>query len=176
MTSFGAVSRQHEFLLGRALARGLLGSCLEMAPAEVSLCRAEDDGLDVEEEGWFVSIAHSEEVALVGAAQHHLGVDLEAIRPRDAAVADFLFAPEDRGMVERLPYDFDAALVLCWSLKESVLKARRSGFRRSPKELRMSVAPAEGEARVRVEEGRVWTVAYARMGDFWGTVAIPELS
>lgn len=173
LASFGAVTRRHEFLLGRALARTLLAAHLDVAPVEVPLCCAEDDGVDVERGEWFVSIAHSEEAALVGVAEHPLGVDLEAIRPRDSAVAEFLFAPDDRGLVERLPYTSDAALVLCWALKESVLKARRSGFRRSPKDLLLQVTPEEGRARVQVQEGRVWDVTYARLGDFWGTVAVP---
>lgn len=173
LASYGAQTRQHEFLLGRALARTLLASHLNVAPVEVPLHCAEDDGVDVEVGAWHVSIAHSEEAALVGVAEHSLGVDLEAIRPRDAAVAEFLFAPDDRGLIDRLPYDFDAALVLCWALKESVLKARRSGFRRSPKELQLSVTPDKGHARVQVQEGRAWDVAYARLGDFWGTVAVP---
>ncbi len=173
LASFGAITRRHEFLLGRALARTLLSTHLDVAPVEVPLRCAADDGVDVEAGEWFVSIAHSDESALVGIAEHPLGIDLEAIRPRDAAVAEFLFAPDDRGLIEQLPYAFDAALVLCWALKESVLKARRSGFRRSPKELRLSVAPEEGRARIQVEEGRTWTVTYARIGDFWGTVAVP---
>lgn len=173
LSSFGAATRRHEFLLGRALARTLLSTQLGVAPVDVPLRCADDDGVDVDAGEWFVSIAHSGESALVGGAEHALGVDLEAIRPRDAAVAEFLFAPDDRGIVETLPYDFDAALVLCWALKESVLKARRSGFRRSPKDLRLSVAPEEGRARIHVEEGRTWTVTYARIDDFWGTVAVP---
>lgn len=173
LASFGAVSRRHEFLLGRALARRLLGSCLDVAPGRVPLHRAEDDGVDVGREGWFVSIAHSGESALVGAARHPLGIDLELIQPRDPAVADFLFAPEDRDLPDALPYDPDASLILCWAMKEAVLKARRSGFRRSPKDLRLSVDPDAGTARVRVEEGRTWTVGFARLDGFWGTVAVP---
>lgn len=174
LSSFGAETRRQEFLAGRAAARELLGACLGVPPATVPLRRADDDAVDVVESDWQVSIAHSGGHALAAAAQHAIGADLEHIKPRDPAIADFLFAPEDRGLVDTLPYGPDAALVLCWALKEAVLKARRSGFRTTPKALRLRVDPARGTAAVQVEGGQAWTVFYARLGDYWGTVAVPD--
>jgi len=174
VTSFGAQSRKREFVAGRAAARKLLAERLGTPPAQVPLRRAEDDAVDVDVADWHVSIAHSGPHALAACARHSVGADLEHIEPRDPAIARFLFAPEDRGLVESLPYTSDAALVLCWALKEAVLKGQRTGFRTSPKDLHMAVQPEEETALVGVEgEGR-WTVHYAKLEAYWGTIALPR--
>jgi len=171
--SFGAEKRRREFVAGRAAARRLLASRLDTAPERVPLRRAADEAVDVEAADWQVSIAHSGPHAIAGCARHRIGVDLEHIQPRDPAIARFLFAPEDRGLVDALPYNADAALILCWTLKEATLKARRSGFRTSPKDLDLSVEPGGQTARVEVAEGSRWTLVYARLDDYWGAVAVP---
>lgn len=174
IASFGAETRRREFLAGRAAARQLLAEPLDTTPDRVPLRRAEDDAVDVEAGDWHVSIAHSGPHAIAACARHSIGADLEHVEPRDPAIARFLFAPEDRGLVEALPYDADAALVLCWTLKEATLKARRTGFRTSPKELLLTVEPADQQARVEVEGGGRWTLVYARLDDYWGAVAVPS--
>jgi 4'-phosphopantetheinyl transferase len=174
IASFGADIRRREFLAGRAAARALLADCLGCPPAEVPLRRAADDAVDVEAAGWHVSIAHSGPHALAACAQHALGADLEHVEPRDPEIADFLFAPEDRGFVDTLPYGPDAALVLCWTLKEAVLKARRSGFRLSPKGLRLSVDAEAHTATVAVDDGGRWRLGYDRLEGYWAAVAVPS--
>ena len=172
--SFGAESRRQEFVAGRAAARRLLADRLETTPDRVPLRRAGDGGVDVEGHHWYVSIAHSGPCALAACAPHRVGADLEHIQPRDPKIVEFLFSPPDRGLVERLPYAFDAALILCWTLKESVLKGRRSGFRTSPKALRLAVDPEAKTAAVEVDGDRPWHVYYARPDEYWAAVAVPE--
>ena len=174
LSSFGSEKRRQEFVAGRAAARGLLADALDCLPAEVPLRRADDDAVDVDVPGWHVSIAHSGLRAIAACARHRVGVDLERIQPRDPAIARFLFAPEDRGIVEALPYDPDASLILCWALKEATLKARRSGFRTSPKDLKLDVQPDAGQANVRMEDGERWCLSFARLNGFWAAVALPD--
>jgi 4'-phosphopantetheinyl transferase len=174
LDSFGARKRRREFLAGRAAARQLLATCLDTTPDQVPLRRAEDDAVDVAVPDWRVSIAHSGPHAIAAAAPHPVGMDLEHIEPRDAAIARFLFAPKDRGLVDALPYDSNAALILCWSLKEAVLKARRSGFRTSPKSVHLSVDPVQKLAYADVDGGTHWTVHYKRLEEYWGAVATPR--
>jgi 4'-phosphopantetheinyl transferase len=174
LASFGAETRQQEFLVGRAAARRLLAERLDCSPAEVPLRRAADDAIDVEVPDWHVSIAHSGLHAVAACAQHRVGVDLERIQPRDPAIARFLFAPEERGIVEALPYDANASLILCWALKEATLKARRTGFRTSPKDLTLDVQPAAGRATARIENGERWRLVFARLDGFWSAVGLPE--
>jgi 4'-phosphopantetheinyl transferase len=174
LADFGAPSRRREFLAGRAAARQLLGARLSVAPAAVPLRRDPDGGVSVEEAGWHVSIAHTGPHAVAACARGPVGVDLERIQPRNPDIAAFLFRPADRGLVERLPYGPDAALILCWSLKEAVLKGRRSGFRTSPKDLRLAVDPEAETARVEIDGERPWHLVYARLDGCWGAVALPR--
>jgi 4'-phosphopantetheinyl transferase len=173
LADFGAESRRRDFLTGRAAARVLLSAVLSTEPGAVPLRRADDDAVDVEQDDWHVSIAHSDAHALAVCARHPVGVDLERIQPRNPGIADFLFRADDRGLLDELPYTDSASLILCWALKEAVLKARRSGFRTSPKALRLSVHPDEETARVRVEDGTEWHLVYARLSSYWAAVAIP---
>lgn len=174
IAAFGAESRRREFVAGRAAARRLLAGRLSTPPAAVPLRRDPDGGVTVEAAPWHVSIAHSGPHALAACAPHAVGADLEQIQPRDPGIAEFLFRPADRGLVERLPYAADAGLILCWTLKEAVLKARRSGFRTSPKALRLTVAPASDTAAVRVDPNGRWHLHYARLDDYWAAVALPD--
>lgn len=176
MDEFGAQSRRREFLTGRAAARKLLSVRLQVSPSEVPLRRASDEAVDVTGEDWHLSIAHSGPHALAACARYPLGIDLEHIEPRDPAIARFLFAPGDRGLIEALPYDVDAALILCWTLKEATLKARRSGFRTSPKDLQLTVEPSQNAARVEVENGARWSAWYARLDEYWSALAVPSSS
>lgn len=172
--SFGARSRRCEFLAGRAAARGLLSDRLGVRPHEVPLRRASDDAVDVDGEGWHLSIAHSGLRAIAGCAEYRIGVDLEQIKPRDSAIARFLFAPGERDTLSAFPYDSNRSLILSWAIKEAVLKARRSGFRRSPKELKLSVDLERERVRVDVERGGTWVVYYKALDGYWGTVALPS--
>jgi len=174
IASFGAEKRRREFVAGRAAARRLLADRLDTQPEEVPLRRAKDDAVDVEGTDWQVSIAHSGPHAIAACARHRVGVDLEHIQPRDPDVARFLFAPEDRVLVEELPYDSSTALILCWALKEAVLKARRTGFRTSPKDLHLHVETARETAQVKVEGGQHWRLCFSEIEGYWAAVAYPK--
>lgn len=171
--SFGAAKRRREFLAGRAAARALLAEALGCAPDAVPLRTAGDGGVDVAAGDWRLSIAHSGPHAVAAVDRRPVGVDLEAIKPRNPDLAGFLFAPGEREVPARLPYDESASLVLCWALKEAVLKARRSGFRLSPKKLSLRVAPCRRRAVVHLDapgagaegEKEAWRLAYARVSD-----------
>lgn len=174
MGSFGSEKRCQEFLAGRAAARQVLADVLDTSPARVPLRRGDDEGVDVGVGDWHVSIAHSGLHALAVCAQYPVGVDLEHIQPRDPAIARFLFAPADQGIIETLPYDHDTALILCWSLKEAVLKARRSGFRASPKDIQLEVQPDSGAAVAEVQGGERWFLHYSELQGYWGAVALSD--
>lgn len=174
VASFGAEKRRREFVTGRAAARHLLADRLDVRPAQVPLRRAADDAVDVEGTDWHVSIAHSGPHAIAACARHRIGVDLEHIQPRDPAIVRFLFASGDRGLVDSLPYEFDASLILCWTLKEAVLKARRTGFRTSPKDIRLSVQPETNTAVAAIEQGQQWEISFEQLAEYWGAVAYPR--
>lgn len=181
--TFGSEKRRREFIAGRAAARSLLAEMLSCEPAEIVLQIAGDGAVDVPEAPVHLSIAHSGPHAVAAVAEGGVGVDVEQIVPRDPGVERFLMAPDQVGIMQHWPYDRDAALVLAWALKESVLKARRSGFRLSPKKLHLELTPAPnpergGAAVIDVQNGSAWRVLYASAASpgerrFWCAVAIP---
>ncbi|MFO8100125.1 MAG: 4'-phosphopantetheinyl transferase superfamily protein [Salinibacter sp.] len=170
---FGSDRRRCAFLAGRAVARRLLASRMGLVPADVPLRRAEDEAVDVVGTDWHVSIAHSGDRALAAAARHRVGSDLERVISRDPAVARFLLRPDERDLLEALPYDRNRTLLLLWTLKESVLKARRTGFRTSPKAVHLSVDAAAHTARARVQGEEHWAVFFAPWDRYWTAVAVP---
>ena len=197
LQSFGSEKRRREFILGRAAARQLTGQCLDRAPAEVPLAVADDGAVDVLGQDLHLSIAHSGPHAVAALAPLPVGVDLEAVVERDRSLIRFLLHPDERDRVMHLfPYETAPTVVLLWALKESVLKARRSGFRLSPKKLRLdledvdgslSSPPASGRVTIRVEGGTTWRVGYTSvLGDaavpssdaepsavYWSALAVP---
>lgn len=197
LQSFGSEKRRREFTLGRAAARQLVGQHLDLAPSEVPLVVADDGAVDVVGRDLHLSIAHSGPHAVATLAPHPVGVDLEAVVERDHSLIRFLLHPDERDRVMRLfPYDTAPTIVLLWTLKESVLKARRSGFRLSPKKLRIDLEevegslqapPATGRVTVQVDGGIAWHVGYScvygresapaskteESPAYWSTIAVP---
>lgn len=171
---FGAASRRREFLAGRAAARQLLARELGVPPRDVPLRRADDDAVDVDAGNWFVSIAHSGPHAIAACSQHRIGVDLEHIQPRDKGLVRFLFPPDEHGVVDTLPYTGDASIILCWTLKEAVLKGRRTGFRTSPKGIHLTVNPEVETAHAAVDDGMEWDLVYTERRGYWMAVAVPS--
>jgi len=181
LDTFGSEKRRREFIAGRAAARSLLARHLACDPTDVPLRIAEDGAVDVSPASVsaspsaspgapiHLSIAHSGPHAVAVISEEPVGVDLEAIVPRDAGLERFLMAPAQRGLIEGWPYARDEALVLAWALKEAVLKARRSGFRLSPKKLHLTLNDTgsehegRGEATISVEGDTTWSVLFERL-------------
>jgi len=194
-SSYGSDKRRRDFLAGRAAARQLLADATGRRPRDVRLEVAPDDAVDVVGSNWRLSIAHCGPHAVAGISRDRLGLDLEEITPRDSGLRRFLSHPDDAEVIQGLPFDEATTLILMWSIKEAVLKARRSGFRTSPKKLRLmemdltegggeasgsSVTPL-GSTAVSVEGGETWRVAFTlvrpetsdRKASYWWTVAVP---
>lgn len=171
--SFGSAKRRREFALGRATMRALLAERLGLDEAAVPL-RVAADGAPEVDAPLYVSIAHAStaerSVVVAAAAPHAVGVDIEPIRPRRPDLYRFLLHPDDFGLLDALPHEHDESQVLLWTLKEAVLKARRSGFRTSPKDVRLTVDPGAADARLGDER---WTLRYDRRDGCLVAVAFP---
>lgn len=164
LAGFGSEKRCRAFALGRATARSLVAERLGIAPAAVPLRVAADGAPEVDGADLSLSLSHvateTQTLAAVALAERRVGVDLELIRPRRPDLYRFLLAPEDYGVLDGLgPHD--EAQVLVWTVKEAVLKALRTGFRLSPKKLRLDV-PETGRAVIMVEGGTAWEVRFER--------------
>ena len=99
-----------------------------------------------------ISLSHSAGVCLCAIAPVGtiLGCDVELIEPRPAGFLEDYFSGEEQEFIRRaVEADRDRLTTLCWSAKESVLKALGVGLRRSTSCVR--VHPAVQAS------GRKWT-------------------
>jgi phosphopantetheinyl transferase len=146
--AFRSSSRQDSFALGRYAARGLLADPLGCEPSQVPLEVLPDGSLLVPGSPWQLSISHSGPYAAAAIAKGEVGLDLERIRPRPESLFRFILHPDEMILRDQVDLPTEHQIVLFWALKESVLKAKRTGLRLSPKTLRLSVDLAAGAARL----------------------------
>lgn len=178
MESFRHDDRRGSFAVGRLAVKTLVAERLGCPARDVVLEVRDDGSVSVPGDALHVSISHSgPEVAAV-ASEFPVAVDLERIKSRPASLYRFMLHPDEFELLERVPGPDDRRIALLWSIKESVLKGRRTGLRHSPKSLRINVQTATGEtpalsrdgepagvvpagrAFVRADDGDVWQVAY----------------
>lgn len=168
LQGFKHEGRQREFVLGRAAIRTLLADRLDCAPAKVPLRIRDSGALDVPGHPHHVSLAHSGPHALAVVAHQPVGVDLEQIAPRRTDLDRFLLHPSETDLFDGLPLDRDRGLILVWTLKEATLKGLGTGFRLSPKKIRLEVDTTNGTATARVDDTQTWQAHFAeRDGCYW---------
>jgi 4'-phosphopantetheinyl transferase len=177
LATFGSEKRRMAFVLGRATVRELLAERLGVVATSVPLMVATDGALEIGG-GLRVSLAHTaterEAVAAAVAGSRPVGVDVEALRPRRPDLYRFLLHPDEYGLLDALPHEPEVGQVVLWAVKEAVLKAQRTGFRCSPKQLRVELADGGHHAVVRVESGEVWEVRIAERHGCAVAVAFKE--
>jgi len=175
MATFRSMKRRHEFVQGRAVLRYLLAEQLDCAPEAVQVQVADDGGLDLIDHPLHISLAHADDTAVAVASPRRVGVDLERIQPRHPHLRRFLLHPDEYPLLDELDLDTDRALMLCWTLKEATLKALRTGFRISPKTLRLSINMDTRIAKIHHVDGAVdWYAHFAEQEGYYVAVAVPE--
>ncbi len=160
MASFRHDDRRATFAVGRLAARTLVAERVGCSAGAVEVRVEEDGSLAVPGTGLHVSISHSalDVVAVMG--DHRVAVDLERIKPRSVSLYRFMLRPDEAALPDTVPGPVDRRIALLWSIKESVLKGRRTGLRHSPKSLRIAHFDPAGTARVRADDGESWQVAF----------------
>lgn len=141
--------RQVQFVGGR-LAMAEVLRLLEVGPAAVL---PDARGTPVLPAGWTGSVSHKRDLAVAMAARSDhgtLGVDLEDYGPSRLGIAERILRDEELERIRALPPDRQwIALLLRFSIKESVYKALDPWVRRYVGFKEASVAPdLEGGARV----------------------------
>lgn len=139
LRTFRSVARQDSFSLGRYAAKTLLSPALGCEPYDVCLGVRDDGSVEVTGKPWHLSISHSGPHAAAAISRIELGIDLERIRPRPESLFRFILHPDETAIRDEVDLPMDRQIVLFWALKESVLKAKRTGLRRSPKSLRLEI-------------------------------------
>ena len=167
---FRNVARRDAFAVGRYAARTLLAERLGCAAGAIRLHVLDDGSVDAPGTGLNLSISHSGRYAAAAVADTELGLDLEQVRPRPESLFRFILQPDEMGLRDQVDLPMTEQIVLFWALKESVLKAKRTGLRRSPKSLRLEIdlearsawirGTRNWQARFRLERDRVLAVSW----------------
>ena len=133
--AFQHAGARAQFLVGRWLARSVLGEVLGCPPREVPLALGERGALAVEgagAAGWRVNLSHTEGLVAVAVARGvDVGVDVEdaARRGRTVELAERFFAAEETRALAALPEARQRARFFAlWTLKEAYIKAMGQGL------------------------------------------------
>ena len=170
------------FVTCGAALRRILGQRMSIPPGDVSV---ETDpigkpfvaNLDVH-----FNVSHSAGKGLIAVSQQPVGIDVEPIRPmRDASgVAKRFFTDREQAAIFRYeePDQISHRFLMCWTLKEALLKARGVGLTASltdfsvdidcdPPQLTWEVEAASGHA------DDTWTLAFLPVeAGYLGAIAV----
>lgn len=90
------------------------------------------------------NVSHSGGLALCGAGDAPLGVDIERVRPRRAGLARYICTPAEYAWYEALGGGWES-LYTIWTLKEARVKCTGRGLRQHPREIAVPLL-APGQA------------------------------
>lgn len=159
MQAFRSEARRLSFALGRNTLRQVAGKVLGLPPAGVGLEVDPSGAVNILGDTIYGSIAHTaangQVLAAAAVAETPVGVDVEAVKPRDRRLRARIAHPEDL-LVGFSGDDLDLQLVALWAAKEATLKARRSGFRLAARSVRVELDAGTGSGRAVTEEGDAW--------------------
>jgi len=171
LETFRSARRRDTFVLGRAAARLLLAGRLDVEPNSIDLAVADDGAVEVVGHELHLSISHTDDAALAAVSPRPVGIDIEPIRQRVADLYTYVLHADEHPMLEGAE-DVNGLTLRAWVVKESVLKATRTGLRRSPKELRLAY-DSEKSGIARFIEGQAWQFLCAEREGFVSSIAFP---
>ncbi|MBI4601252.1 MAG: 4'-phosphopantetheinyl transferase superfamily protein [Planctomycetes bacterium] len=169
-------AKRDEFMVGRALLRGLLGAALRTEPRSVHLARGQQGKPFVRETvagaALELNLAHSGGIVLVAVALGRLvGVDVERVRPdlEHEGLARRFFSSRESARLETLPAeDRTRAFFACWTRKEAFVKATGLGIAGGLDRFDVAFAPGEPaavlETRPDPAEAVRWTLVDLDLG------------
>ncbi len=168
-------SRRREYKAGRIVARQFASQILTCPPDHVPLKVAEDGSLDLADTPFSISLAHANHGVCVAVARDmQIGVDLEQIKTRHEDLYRFILHPDEYEILSTLDLDRDRILILCWALKEATLKGMKTGFRCSPKKLKLTIDLEQNRATVKVANGASWMCQFEERDGCYLAVAYPQ--
>ena len=189
-----SAARRETFRLGRWSCKGLLAPMLDGASAAIEILTAPDGspvpflaGVRVRREdddgpvALALSLSHRGGTGLAAAtwAARAVGCDLELVEARSAAFVRDYLRPREQALVVSAAAWGGAPLVanLCWSAKESALKALRVGLARDPRELEVELdaplAPTASSTTA-VPWSRLSVLDHAHAARFDGAFAVVD--
>ena len=178
LAQFTSETRRLEFILGRTAARTLIAEAEGCEPGSARLAVNADGAPIVLDSPLYVSIAHTGGREVWGGAalaRNRVGLDLERIRARQPALWRRILSEPERVVLDALGGPTDEVQTLLWSLKESVLKARRTGLRAGMHSVSLALVDSDRQRGKAVDaEGGVWRLGFRRRGDLWVSWALEE--
>lgn len=172
--TFKSNRRRQTFTMGRVAARRLLGRTLDIPPSQVPLVISESGAIDVDGFDGFLSISHTDDAAVAVVSEMPVGVDMEPIKARVDDLYTYVLAECEYPLLEKSGLDRNSATLVCWVVKEAVLKGLRTGLRRSPSDLKLSINFESGVGSVFVADGSPWTSRHYEIAGNYLAIAYPE--
>jgi 4'-phosphopantetheinyl transferase len=149
--SFFSVEQRCQWIAARGMLRLLLGTYLDVHPAQLTFCYnaygKPDLGEAWQQTDMRFNLSHSDGLALYAfVRKRHIGLDIEHMRAsvRYMRLAQQKFAPAEYETLRSLaPAEQQRAFFTCWSRKEAYLKARGEGMTYGLKSFEVSLRPGE---------------------------------
>lgn len=171
------------FVQCRSWLRQVLATYLEQPPDRIRLAYGESGKPRLAEPGPLdlrFNLSHSGTRAVLAVTRgREVGIDIEALRPIEDAIAERFFAPGEVAVLRSLPVtEREAAFFRCWTRKEAFIKALGDGFSRALDSFEVAFRPGAEPAILSVDgdpaEGARWKVADLAPGlGFAGALASP---
>jgi len=145
---------RHEYLVTRALCRGVLAQRVGVAPSELRFVRSQYGRPRLEPAGRFeFNLSNTVELVVLAVSDGaEVGVDAEKLSRGEEvlSVASTVFTDGEQARLARASAEQRAVLAVeLWTLKEAYMKARGLGFSLPPREFELE--PGESGLRVRCE-------------------------
>lgn len=173
---------RRRFVVGRGRLREILAITTGQSPGDVQF-QYDALGKPGLASGPPFNLSHSAGwAALAISPGPAVGVDIEALRPIDRAVAERFFSPQEVAALSRLgTQEWPGGFFRCWTRKEAFLKACGTGLWQRLDSFDVTLGPDE-EARVtRIDDGagvdvgppEAWALAHLELGHgFAGAIAL----
>ena len=119
------------FVTCRAALRRILGERMHIPPDEVGIANDPLGKPFVADLDFHFNVSHSSGRGLVATCEQPVGVDIEPVRSMTdaAAVAKRFFTADEQASILRFGEDeISHRFLMCWTLKEALLKARGVGL------------------------------------------------
>jgi 4'-phosphopantetheinyl transferase len=160
---FRTAALQDAYTIARGTLRAIVGRCLDMAPADVSLDYGEHGKPRIGSgHALKFNLSHSGGRALYAVSvDRELGVDLEEIRPMDDCepiASRYFNEREIRDLLSLPARHRGAAFYTCWTRKEAYIKAVGEGLSHALDGFRVSLRPSEPPLLETPADTRVWSL------------------
>jgi 4'-phosphopantetheinyl transferase len=137
LASFSHPSRKRSFVQGRAAARMAIAAMTGRPRADIQITVEASGAVSPTEPGLYLSIAHSGSLAAAAACPRPIGVDIERVRDVSDGLLRRIAADDERQRLDESGLPRPA--LVCWTLKEAVLKGIGTGLRTAPRRLRLEM-------------------------------------